>query len=201
MRSRVVGVAAAIGGLLVGGGVATAATKPPAAVTACVSSTGVLSLLQNGRCAKKTHLTKLSVTGMRGKTGAAGPIGPAGPTGPVGLTGSTGLTGATAPSDVYAWFSNGGGSGFSIYPAFNSPLMTVPAGSYVLSVAGLLANNGGSATVGNCNLNLDNAVLYLALPRRVRSRRQRRGPSGPATRSRCIFPAPPTRRCRPSNSA
>src|SRR4051794_25855416 len=109
MRPRTVAVMAAVSGLLVGGGVASAAAKPPATVKACVSSAGVLSLFQAGHCAKNTHLTKLAVIGPRGKTGPAGgqgATGPAGPAGPAGGTGAAGAPGAAGPSDVYSWYSD-----------------------------------------------------------------------------------------------
>lgn len=161
MRSRTVGVLAAVAGLVLGGGAATAATKPPATVKACVSSTGVLSLLQGGKCAKKTHLTKLSVTGPVGKTGAPGAAGAAGPAGAAGAPGAPGATGPAGPSDVYAW----SGTGISVHFGFySSPVLTVPAGSYVVSDTGLLADLSNTEIYANCNLSIDNAVVYVVVP-------------------------------------
>src|SRR4051812_43973069 len=124
MRVSSVGVVATVVGLLVGGGVATAAAKPPAAVKACVSSSGVLSLLQNGHCAKKSHLTRLAVIGPRGRTGAVGPAGLPGATGATGPTGPAGATGAPGLSAAYSW----SGSNIDVSSLYNSPAITVPAG-------------------------------------------------------------------------
>ncbi|BEP13613.1 hypothetical protein acdb102_19240 [Acidothermaceae bacterium B102] len=111
-------------------------------------------------CAKKTHLTKLLVTGPRGKTGATGPAGPAGPVGPAGQGGTTGPAGAAGPSDVYSW----SGTAITVSAVYDSPILTIPAGSYVVSDAGLLSNTGASVVNGNCNLSFDGAVIYLAIP-------------------------------------
>lgn len=141
-RAVAAGMSAAV---VFGGGMATAAVRAPTSVKACVGSSGNLSLLVKGRCAKGAHLVRLSASGPRGLTGAAGTAGPAGPT---GAPGAPGQPGAAGPSNVYAW------SGVITTPGF-SGTVDVPAGSYVVSWRGSVSNNSGSTVTTNCYLDVN----------------------------------------------
>jgi hypothetical protein len=131
-------------GLVVGGGVASAATKAPVAVKACVSNSGTLSLLSKGKCVKGSSLVRIGVQGPRGLTGKTGV---AGAPGVNGTNGTNGLNGAAGPSDVYAWQ----GTLTSTSPT-STPLQ-LPVGSYVIRWQGWFDNSGGVTLVtAHCDL-------------------------------------------------
>jgi Collagen triple helix repeat (20 copies) len=142
-----VGLAAA---LVLGGGVAAAATEAPVAVKACVSKSGTLSLLSNGKCAKGSSLVRIGVQGPRGftgKTGAAGAHGANGTNGTNGVNGTNGTNGAVGPSDVYAW------QGSLTSSAPTSSHLELPVGSYVIRWQGWFDNSeGNSLVIAHCDL-------------------------------------------------
>ncbi len=137
--------------LLLGGGIASAATKAVPSVKACVDSKGVLSLLSKGKCAKGTHVLALSVIGKTGKTGKTGAPGTNGINGINGINGTNGTNGAAGPSDVYVW------AGSLNVTTTATSTVTVPAGNYIVRWQGLMINSTVSATSVDCFLYLGNA--------------------------------------------
>ncbi|MDX6212471.1 MAG: hypothetical protein QOF82_1558 [Frankiales bacterium] len=135
-------------GLVLGGGAASAATKTPTTVRACVDPKGTLSLLSKGKCSKETHLLALGVKGPRGLTGKPGAPGVN------GLNGVNGTNGAPGPSDVYAW----AGALSSTTP--KSALISVPSGDYVVRWQGWVNNYSGVATSdATCYLDENNGGI------------------------------------------
>jgi hypothetical protein len=141
-------------GLVLGGGAASAATKTPTTVRACVDPKGTLSLLSKGKCSKETHLLALGVKGPRGLTGKPGAPGVNGVNGVNGLNGVNGTNGAPGPSDVYAW----AGALSSTTP--KSALISVPSGDYVVRWQGWVNNYSGVATSdATCYLDENNGGI------------------------------------------
>ena len=147
MAGRRVVVAAVTLGLVVGGGVATAAVKAPVAVKACVDSKGYLSVATRHACAKGSKLTSISVKGATGPAGVVGPKGAIGATGATGaagaagLAGGAGLAGPAGLSDVYSSLTP-----TMVLPADQSVAyatsVTAPAGLYLVHWEGWAENYG-----------------------------------------------------------
>jgi hypothetical protein len=135
---------------VLGGGIASAATKTPVAVKACVSRSGTLSLLSNGKCATGSSLVRIGVQGPRGLTGVAGAHGANGTNGTNGANGANGTNGTNGPagpSDVYAW------QGTLTSSAPSSSHLELPVGSYVIRWQGWFDNSEGNSLVtARCDL-------------------------------------------------
>jgi hypothetical protein len=80
---------------------ATAGTKAPVSVRACVTPSGLLRIQGSQGCPKHTKALALSVTGAPGAAGAPGAPGAAGAAGSQGPTGPAGATGTPDSSLFY----------------------------------------------------------------------------------------------------
>jgi Collagen triple helix repeat (20 copies) len=147
-------------GLVLGGGVAAAATKAPASLKACADSKGVLSLSAKGKCARGTKPVALSVrgpAGPAGKNGLNGANGLNGTNGVSGTNGVNGVNGLPGPSDVWGW---------ELIPQLTANLnnamtsFTLPAGDYTVLQEYGFHNEGGVAENAACVLSpLENVFL------------------------------------------
>jgi len=122
---------------LTAGGVAYAASRGGATISACVKhSDGVL--YQAKRCGAKDKRLTWNRSGPAGPAGAVGAVGKTGATGATGQTGQTGLTGPPGPPG-----SAGAVAGFSVAQAADSDVsltssaqtvltLSLPAGSFLV---------------------------------------------------------------------
>jgi hypothetical protein len=84
-------------------------------------------------------------TGPAGPSGAQGPTGPTGPTGPKGPTGATGPSGPTGPTGGPAAFVTRTGAQIALNgTAKKIATLSLPAGSFEITAAGLAFNSGAN---------------------------------------------------------
>lgn len=132
---------------------ATTSSAKAKGVRACVSSTGVLSLLKNGSCAQGTKAVTIAKKGKRGPAGQTGPAGPAGP-GAQRLLFATNTPATTALAAIEGWtFSGACSSSGGAYTA--SLLIAPPAGvTFSVDIGAVYRLSGAS----DANLNLQTAT-------------------------------------------
>ena len=161
-RTAIIALAAGLSaGLLVGGGVAYAATSSKT-VKVCVTSKSVVrSASTSGTCPSKTKAVSINKVGPTGKTGATGPKGATGAQGPKGATGAQGPKGATGAQGPGAVGVNTLVSESATYtgqPVYDDPLLSVEVICTNDDVAIFYEGSQGDSFTGSTRITKNNGA-------------------------------------------